>query len=189
MALIKCVECGRKISDKAISCPNCGCPVEKKVEEDIGKEAKEVKEKPKKDKKDDLSVGQWLLILFVVPIILAFLGGAFSDSDKGESRGIVATADGIHEINSNDFEILEAETSRDGDTYTVKGKIKQNIEDSYTGIMITINMLDEDGDKVREADGLQYSEYLGDNIWSFEVSGNDPDNVVRGYELYSCYGI
>lgn len=26
MALIKCVECGRTISDKATSCPNCGCP-------------------------------------------------------------------------------------------------------------------------------------------------------------------
>lgn len=29
MALIKCTECGREISDKALACPNCGCPVEK----------------------------------------------------------------------------------------------------------------------------------------------------------------
>jgi hypothetical protein len=27
MALIKCPECGREISDKAISCPGCGCPI------------------------------------------------------------------------------------------------------------------------------------------------------------------
>lgn len=27
MALIKCSECGREISDKANSCPHCGCPV------------------------------------------------------------------------------------------------------------------------------------------------------------------
>lgn len=26
MALIKCPECGREISDKAESCPGCGCP-------------------------------------------------------------------------------------------------------------------------------------------------------------------
>ena len=26
MALIKCSECGKEISDKAITCPNCGCP-------------------------------------------------------------------------------------------------------------------------------------------------------------------
>lgn len=27
MALIKCPECGREISDKAVSCPGCGCPI------------------------------------------------------------------------------------------------------------------------------------------------------------------
>lgn len=31
MALIKCPECGKEISDKAIACPNCGCPMESKV--------------------------------------------------------------------------------------------------------------------------------------------------------------
>lgn len=27
MGLIKCTECGKEISDKAATCPNCGCPV------------------------------------------------------------------------------------------------------------------------------------------------------------------
>lgn len=27
MALIKCLECGKEISDKASACPHCGCPV------------------------------------------------------------------------------------------------------------------------------------------------------------------
>jgi hypothetical protein len=27
MALIGCSECGRKVSDKAASCPNCGAPI------------------------------------------------------------------------------------------------------------------------------------------------------------------
>lgn len=26
MALISCKECGKEISDRAYSCPNCGCP-------------------------------------------------------------------------------------------------------------------------------------------------------------------
>lgn len=26
MALIKCLECGKEISDKAVACPSCGCP-------------------------------------------------------------------------------------------------------------------------------------------------------------------
>lgn len=29
--LIKCTECGKEISDKATSCPNCGCPIESKI--------------------------------------------------------------------------------------------------------------------------------------------------------------
>ena len=28
MALIKCSECGAKISEKAIVCPKCGCPLD-----------------------------------------------------------------------------------------------------------------------------------------------------------------
>ena len=31
MALITCVECGNKVSDKALSCPECGCPIELKI--------------------------------------------------------------------------------------------------------------------------------------------------------------
>lgn len=27
MALIKCEDCTKEISDKALSCPNCGCPI------------------------------------------------------------------------------------------------------------------------------------------------------------------
>ena len=36
MALINCSECGKEISDKAVACPNCGCPAELmvKIEKD-----------------------------------------------------------------------------------------------------------------------------------------------------------
>lgn len=33
MALIKCPECGKEISDKAVSCPGCGMPLDEKGEE------------------------------------------------------------------------------------------------------------------------------------------------------------
>lgn len=32
MALIKCPECGKEISNRAKSCPNCGCPIEQVLE-------------------------------------------------------------------------------------------------------------------------------------------------------------
>lgn len=31
MALIKCSECQKEVSDKAYTCPNCGCPIATKV--------------------------------------------------------------------------------------------------------------------------------------------------------------
>ena len=31
MALLKCPECGKKISDKARKCPDCGCPIKKRT--------------------------------------------------------------------------------------------------------------------------------------------------------------
>ena len=31
MALIKCSECGKEISDKSKTCIHCGCPVEKEL--------------------------------------------------------------------------------------------------------------------------------------------------------------
>ena len=34
MALIKCPECGRQVSDKARACPGCGCPVADETSED-----------------------------------------------------------------------------------------------------------------------------------------------------------
>ena len=50
MALIKCIECGNEISNKAEVCPNCGCPV-----------SETVKEKNNKKKK--------MLIMILIPII------------------------------------------------------------------------------------------------------------------------
>ena len=41
MALIKCPECGKEISDKAKACPKCGCPIEKE-EKDNKKESQGV---------------------------------------------------------------------------------------------------------------------------------------------------
>lgn len=31
MAMIKCPECGKDVSDKAKNCPNCGCPIASSV--------------------------------------------------------------------------------------------------------------------------------------------------------------
>ena len=55
MAMIKCTECGKDMSDKANVCPNCGCPIEE-IREKLGEIESErekkirVKEEEKKRK-------------------------------------------------------------------------------------------------------------------------------------------
>lgn len=55
MALIKCSECGKEVSDMASQCPNCGCPILKK-----------------KSKKFN-----WLFIIFPVILIVICLSVAY----------------------------------------------------------------------------------------------------------------
>ena len=56
MALIKCPECGREISDKAFSCPGCGYPYIQEEKERLDKirqeklREKEIEEQQKKEK-------------------------------------------------------------------------------------------------------------------------------------------
>lgn len=35
MSLIKCPECGKEISDKALTCPNCGTPINMQCEKPV----------------------------------------------------------------------------------------------------------------------------------------------------------
>ena len=68
MAMIKCPECGKDMSDKAAACPNCGCPIEdikariseieaEKAEKERAKKeekkAKEVAEEIKRQQKEE----------------------------------------------------------------------------------------------------------------------------------------
>ncbi len=47
MALIKCPECNREISDQAISCPNCGMPIKRPSLESVKREDKDLLHCPK----------------------------------------------------------------------------------------------------------------------------------------------
>lgn len=79
MALIKCGECGKEISDKAISCPNCGCPVNN--EKENMPKSTEAASTPKKKKK-----GHGCLITILIFILFAVgLSVGISQAPKTES--------------------------------------------------------------------------------------------------------
>ena len=67
MALIKCKECGKEISDKAYTCPNCGCPLET-IKEEINEVKNEQKNEQKVTKKTKSNILAGILILIGVPL-------------------------------------------------------------------------------------------------------------------------
>ena len=74
MALLKCKECGKEISDKAKTCPNCGCPIEDEFAKT--ETTKDIQTEPKKNEKkknSKLSTIAAVLAFFTVTSPIAFV--------------------------------------------------------------------------------------------------------------------
>lgn len=101
MAIIRCSECGKEISDKAVSCPACGYPVEVVDEVSVYSEAT-VKTQPAMSlpaKKTDsfkilrIIVGCICGLIFGVSFAVASGGGIFIVILLTAMAGIVASLD------------------------------------------------------------------------------------------------
>lgn len=96
MALIKCTECGKEMSDKAKACPNCACPIENKI----------IKQKGNKKL---LVIGGIIVLLFVVGIFVVknmFKTSDFKNSDNSIIIGewLSSTKDYFEFFDDNTFE-------------------------------------------------------------------------------------
>lgn len=105
MALIKCPECGREISNRAANCPNCGFPMN-----DVKPNAQENSTNdtnPSNPSKDKGRMPRWVLALIIVGSIL-LIGGIVLLCLSGISNRKnqpVSNADSV--IDSADVEALE----------------------------------------------------------------------------------
>ena len=75
MALIKCNECGKEISDKAEICVNCGNPIQKAIREEKNKYKKPFNELSKREKQlvSKQAVKDTTYIMFNVAIIILMI--------------------------------------------------------------------------------------------------------------------
>lgn len=76
MALIKCPECGKQISDKAESCPNCGYRIESTIEEK--------KEIPSTIKQEANEIDKKISICYAIVavlVVLLFICVGYSNSE------------------------------------------------------------------------------------------------------------
>lgn len=85
MAMIKCSECGKSISDKASNCPNCGNPIDLNGSEKIQKvEISKVNVKPKITKKTII------IIISIITLIAVALGIIYSvNNSKKEADSLL----------------------------------------------------------------------------------------------------
>lgn len=83
MALIKCPECGKEISDKASNCPNCGCPIEQKSK--IEEPENKIEKKPDRGKNSN-GIGKTILIVIITAMvvfcIIVAIGNIFGEKNK-----------------------------------------------------------------------------------------------------------
>lgn len=106
MALIKCTECGKVMSDKAPACPNCGCPIDTVLAESQRIKAEIDKENQENEKKNQEKIrqktieleskikarGLWMYLTLGIVIIisLSFVGlGIFKQISKNVPEKIV----------------------------------------------------------------------------------------------------
>lgn len=100
MALIKCSECGKEISDKAVACPNCGCPISemnatpidssRPVENPVGN----ISQKPalKKSKLLPFIIAGGVIVIALIAILISGLAGG--GNGKEQPGGISSVTDG-----------------------------------------------------------------------------------------------
>ena len=72
MAMIKCPECGNDVSDKALSCPKCGCPINNEKEVKKEEEEKKKEAKREKDRKTKIFLAVLLPILIVAFFVVKY---------------------------------------------------------------------------------------------------------------------
>lgn len=79
MVLIKCPECGKDVSDEAVSCPSCGYSIKKYIAE----KKQELKQEEKSDKSKKLAVkGIIILIAIILIVSIAIFVGIQKKQDK-----------------------------------------------------------------------------------------------------------
>ena len=109
MALIRCPECDRQISDKARACPGCGCPVDVSLAMPNPRDSKTVANaqqptpaRPSTEDSPSILVAIWnffekkprtfIVLLFIPLILLASIWERWSDSSKEQVKPVQPSA-------------------------------------------------------------------------------------------------
>lgn len=187
MALIKCTECGKEVSDKASTCPNCGAPIGTGTTPKV-MPVQEGKIKPVKEKKKG-SCLKTVLIIFGVLIILGIIGSMSGGSnEKEESSQIEAETNIPSEADETESSKPDAEETDIPDEAAVSEDDNNifNVGDIADTGSVTITYLSaeeyiSDNQFMQPKDGNVYYRI------GFEVENTgDSDTYVSSWD-WDCY--
>lgn len=168
MALINCPECGKEISEKAGSCPNCGCPlntIEKVVEESKKTDgvhyARPTGSLPKREeKKQKKKTWVWIVVGVIVLFVLVGSSGENSEDVKEVAVEEKTNEEAVAEEKSIEEVTVEEATEEaiEYNMYTVDEmvsvlnenalKAEKTFQDQYVEITGRLNVIDSDGNYI-----------------------------------------
>ena len=173
MALIKCPECGKEISDKAKSCPNCGAPVLPKVTQPpvkyIAPPPMVKNNMPEKKKGSCLkSICIFFGVIIILGVISNLLGGGKDNAAEKKQESFVETEESVEEIEDpviETEEVIEAseETESNEKFDSPKDAFKQGFKDNF-------NISDENKENIESIKNSV------DEIWNDEEVQESYDN-------------
>lgn len=179
MALIKCPECGKEISDKAPACPHCGYPIEKNVEiynsefknyEEDNDEKDEEKSIEKEENKK-IHINKKLVTVGIVAGIVVVCGVLIPIMNN--SRNLKITDEGWTYIEKTDGKIYKDKISVNSDKKLViftENREQFIIEDGKGEIELSVKNDSEDVDKVAGIYEIKNEKDAGIEITTSEVN-------------------
>lgn len=163
MALIKCPECGKEISDNAKNCPQCGYPLkasETKGGDSLSNAAasgsQQIPPPMPKKKKSGCLVGclTFFVIFAVLIVVMAVIGGKStgssssastkSNTEKSSEAGESETSVPETEAKKEDLELISYENLSEGMLRYVTGQVKNNTDKNYSYVQVEIKMYKDD---------------------------------------------
>ena len=141
MALIKCTECGREISDKAETCPGCGAPVSVTTKKQSSQPTK-----VKYNSNSDNFIGTMALMVQLAMKAVQDLGWKIDQTN--ENLGLVTFQTSISWGSWSGVSCSLTIEEVSPNTFTVRGTGKQNLRG---GQILALNIGGEAKSKARKA--------------------------------------
>lgn len=164
MALIKCKECGKDVSDKAKACPNCGNTI--------------------LTKKDEENAEGMKILKIIIAVILICSGLVIYSSSIKDIEG----KNNKQYSTKTEFEVISSNMSQNDEQVIIKGKIRQNTNKTYNKIKVVYVIYDINNMKIQNTIETN-SKYLNNGIWEFESIGKTDTKKAVSYKLISISGI